>query len=309
MIGSDRTDRHAYLLMIHESSMVLQNLLQLLDCSWNDIYIHIDKKAKGVDAKQIESLVKQSNVYFVKRHRIYWGDNSMLLAELELLRAAVKRSYCYYHLLSGADLPIKTKEEIYDFFHVHSGKEFIHFGTESYQNAIQSRYQVYHFFMKGLGRKRNRKLWNLAETYSLAIQRRLHIDRRKEISYAGGAQWFSITHSFVCYIIQQYKRYAYVWRFTQITDELWLQTMCMDSEYRKRLYIPGFVDDYRACVRFIDWKRGNPYVFHEQDIEELLQSECMFARKFDETIDKGIIQKLFRILSDKKDEICKSCER
>ena len=38
-------DKHAYLLMIHENSLVLNRLIRLIDDNWNDIYIHIDKNA------------------------------------------------------------------------------------------------------------------------------------------------------------------------------------------------------------------------------------------------------------------------
>ena len=37
----------------------------------------------------------------------------------------------------------------------------------------------------------------------------------------------------------------------------------------------------RGCMRLIDWKRGNPYVWTLADKEELEQSNRLFARKFD----------------------------
>ena len=33
-------------------------------------------------------------------------------------------------------------------------------------------------------------------------------------------------------------------------------------------------------MRYIDWKRGNPYVFKEDDIPEIVSSDMLFARKF-----------------------------
>ena len=40
--------KHAYLLMVHEDTLVLKRLIQLIDSNLNDIYIHIDKNAKKV---------------------------------------------------------------------------------------------------------------------------------------------------------------------------------------------------------------------------------------------------------------------
>jgi hypothetical protein len=54
-----------------------------------------------------------------------------------------------------------------------------------------------------------------------------------------------------------------------------------------------------ADTRYIDWERGsnnNPYVFRENDFEELMNAKALFARKFDLKIDKNIIEKLCETL-------------
>jgi hypothetical protein len=43
------------------------------------------------------------------------GAYSQVRCELELLEAAVKDYHDYYHLLSGADLPIKSQDQIHKF--------------------------------------------------------------------------------------------------------------------------------------------------------------------------------------------------
>ena len=288
-------DKHAYLLMVHEDTLVLKRLIQLIDSNLNDIYIHIDKNAKKVNPSGLEKLVKCSKIYFVKRHRVYWGPNSITQAEIELFRAAVKQKYQYYHLLSGADLPIKTQKEIHDFFEENKGKEFIHFGTEQYQKDIQERYNQYHFFTKQLGRKRDKKLWVQLETYSLAIQRRLHVNRDKKnnFSFYGGSNWCSVTYEFAKYLINDYKKLKHSYMFTQISDESIYQTVLMKSAFEKDVYRGDFSNNCLSNVREIDWNRGNPYVFHTEDFELLMNSPCMFARKFDENVDQKIIEQIY----------------
>lgn len=292
-------DKHAYLLMVHEDTLVLKRLIQLIDSNLNDIYIHIDKNAKKVNPSGLEKLVKCSKIYFVKRHRVYWGTNSITQAEIELFRAAVKQKYQYYHLLSGADLPIKTQKEIHDFFEENKGKEFIHFGTEQYQKDIQERYNQYHFFTKQLGRKRDKKLWVQLETYSLAIQRRLHVNRDKKnnFSFYGGSNWCSVTYEFAKYLINDYKKSKHSYMFTQISDESIYQTVLMKSAFKKDVYRGDFSNNCLSNVREIDWNRGNPYVFHTEDFEMLKNSPCMFARKFDENVDKKIIEQIYDKIS------------
>lgn len=293
--------KHAYLLMIHEYKKQLEQLLELLDDERNDIYIHIDKKVKRFPQKLIKNRIMKAGCFFTKRFYVTWGTNSIMNCEYQMLKAACKKEYQYIHLLSGADLPIKSQNEIHEWFNMHNGKEYIHFGTQSYQRAIQSRYNVYHFFMKQLSRNRDKKFWNLAETYSLAFQRRINVNRIKNrnIVCYGGANWFSITGEFAQYVVKHFHAYKKMWYFTQNSDELWLQTICMNTEYKDKLFLKGFSDDYYACMRHIDWERGTPYVFRREDYKELMESSCMFARKFDEHVDKEIIEMIYESVGDK----------
>lgn len=59
-------------------------------------------------------------------------------------------------------------------------------------------------------------------------------------------------------------------------------------------------NDYFASLRLIDWKRGNPYVWRENDYEELMQAPHLFARKFDETVDAAVIEKVFNTIMDRQ---------
>ena len=288
--------RHAYLIMIHEDSLVLKRLIQLLDDENSDFYIHVDRHGAFVDGEKLQKLVKKSKVFIYRKYRVYWGTNSITNAELYLLKQAVKGKYDYYHILSGADLPIKSKEQILQFFEKNNGKEFIHFGTRQYQDDIQQRYNVYHFFSKQLGRRRDKKIWVDLETYSLAIQRRLHIDRtkKKSFSFYGGANWCSITSGLAAYAVRNYPKYKRAFWATQMSDEAVLQTIVMDSPFKGNLYISGFENNYDACLRYIDWNRGTPYVFRNEDFDELMASDCMFARKFDAKIDQDIVDKIYQ---------------
>lgn len=144
----------------------------------------------------------------------------------------------------------------------------------------------------------------MLETYSLAIQRRLHIDRVKNNRYKfyGGSNWCSLSNRGAHYVAEHYSTYRRAFWFTQISDEAVFQTIMMDSAYKNNIFMPEFKDDYMANIRYIDWKRGNPYIFTKDDFDELINSSCMFARKFDEKTDSLIIEKLYRILSENIEE-------
>lgn len=57
-------------------------------------------------------------------------------------------------------------------------------------------------------------------------------------------------------------------------------------------------------MRFIDWTRGesirHPWTFRMTDWDMLMSVPHFWARKFDETVDSGIIDRIYRTLLDKK---------
>ena len=112
-----KKQKHAYLVMAHDNFGILKKQLELLDDESNDFFIHIDKRAQ-FDKEWLLENVKYSTVTFIPRRKVYWGDYSQTQTELDLIREAVKNSngYQYLHLLSGVDLPIKCKRDIFDFF-------------------------------------------------------------------------------------------------------------------------------------------------------------------------------------------------
>ena len=50
-------------------------------------------------------------------------------------------------------------------------------------------------------------------------------------------------------------------------------------------------------MRYIDWNRGNPYIWRNKDYDELINSEYLFARKFDYNKDKEIINRIYDFLT------------
>ena len=63
-----------------------------------------------------------------------------------------------------------------------------------------------------------------------------------------------------------------------IPDEIAIQSAIWNSAFRKNIY--DIDDQYHSCLRKIDWKCGEPYELHDNDYEELMNSDCLFAREF-----------------------------
>ena len=134
----EKNKKHAYLIIAHNNFNQLKKLIELLDYEENDIYIHLDKKSK-LNVEELKKYVKKSKLIFTKRIKVSWGGFSLVQSELILLKASVKENYMYYHLISGADLPIKSMKEIHEFFEENEGKQFIHFRREDDYDGIENR--------------------------------------------------------------------------------------------------------------------------------------------------------------------------
>lgn len=290
-MGSIESNKHAYMIIAHNNWGQLKKLLMLIDDKRNDIYIHIDKKSKlsPNELQDISSVVKKSKLIWTKRVKVQWGGYSQIISELVLLKEAVKSPHSYYHLISGVDLPIKTKDEIYSFFESQPKREYINFQLNIPEKFwIDQRIREYHFFQDIIGRNEKGiigKIKKLEDTL-LEKQRKMKVDRVKgKIRIHKGANWFSITHEMAVYVLSREKEIKKLFNYGLTVDELFLQTIAMDSPYKDRID-----HDYK---REIDWMRGFPYTWKINDLDELMNSKALWARKFDEKVDNDIIEAIF----------------
>lgn len=291
--------KHAFLIMAHNQFDLLEMLIKLLDDAENDFYIHIDAKVKNFDFQYFSALPTKSNLVFTERNKVSWGGYSQIDTELLLLKAATPGQYDYYHLLSGVDLPLKSNEYIHQFFEDHQGKEFLHFCTMEYTSKAStlSRIQQYHFLQEKVGRKEKGPL-KFMERASLKLQRILKVNRLKSLDSTPycGANWFSITHDFATFVLQKEDYIRKHFKLSFCADEMFLHTLILDSPFAENLYLKETEDNYESCLRYIDWKRGTPYIFKTEDFDDLMSSPYLFARKFDLSVDSNICSLIFNKL-------------
>ncbi len=284
--------RQAYLIIAHRYDETFKTLLRMLDRDENDIYVHMDLKNKQFDADDCRNLIKKSGIYFTKRTSVTWGGYSQINSELILLETATAhRKYNYYHLLSGQDLPIKSNNEIMNFFKKHQGAEFVAFDKETFDCDDRVRY--FYPLQEMVGRNRKSLLGRISSAMTL-FQKIAHLKRNAEIQFQKGPNWFSITDDLARYVIKRKEWINKVFHDSICCDEIFLQTMVINSMFADRIYqYAGTENTEEAAMRLVDWERGGPYVFKNEDYSELLNSNMIFARKFDCQTDNNIVNKLY----------------
>ena len=284
--------KHAYLIMAHTQPELLKKLLKMLDNERNDIYLHIDSKAKDYPLDEIAAVLQKSKCIFTERTDVKWGSYSQINCEMILLKEAVKTEHAYYHLLSGMDLPIKSQEQIFAFFEKYKGLEFVDEDGATISEAALSRVKYTHKFYGKAG-----SVKDILGALSVKGQKLLGFDKTQKygnIIFQKGRNWFSITHGLAKLVVEKEDWIQEVFGQSGCGDELFLQTVARNSEYAEKICNPNTMPEV-PDTRYIDWKRGsnnNPYVFREDDFEELKNALGLFARKFDLNVDKKIVEKL-----------------
>lgn len=290
------TQKHAYLIMAHNNFESLKYLLEAIDDERNDIFIHIDKKTKYADTAEMALWVKSANIHFVPRIDVRWGHTSMIDCELALLAAATKEAhYRYYHLLSGYDFPLKSQDEIHEFFE-NEDREFISWHEDG-ENDDVFLYKIRYYFpaMKwfALGEStasgRKNKFFRTLKDKQYKFfkwQERRGVNRLKrypDIHFVKGEQWFSITDELARYLLSQRKLIKKIFKLTNAPDEFFVPTIAINSSFKNKVF--------GNSLRYSQWESGHsgPRQLKYEDLESLKNSKDLFARKISYVDDPRLV--------------------
>lgn len=255
--------KQAYLIIAHKDDLTFRTLISMLDNENNDIFIHMDKKSKNYDEESIEKMAKKSIIYHTERSNVAWGGYSLVNAEMILLRKATEVGhYNHYHLLSGQDLPIQSQETIQKFFLKNSDKEFVGFDKDifTYGDRVYYRY----FFQELAGKRKS--ILKSVDKFLLKMQKKLNIKRNENIEFQKGAQWFSITDGLARYVLSKDEWIKNVFKNGFCVDEVFLQTIIINSDYTDKLYYSKSDGTHKNTMRLVDWSSGSPHVFRKRKI-------------------------------------------
>lgn len=283
----------AVLILIHKYTEQQKKLISTLSKNF-DLFVHIDRKT-NIREEDISS----DRVHAYKRYKVYWGSFEFIAATLFLLRKSSEIGYDRYIIISGEDCPIKSNSQISAFFE-NNDKEYFYgekmprsvwngnggFDRLDYfhPNAIRrSADASWAYISYKMLDTANRKLF-------VPAMKMLNIKRRMKIQYWGGHNWMDLTDACVRKLLDfldsnpwYYRKY----RLTRCGDEIFFHTAI-------RNYCPGLNIENR-CLRYVDWESGPQYprIFRLEDFGRIAASDCLFARKFDQSLDGEIIDRIY----------------
>ena len=281
--------RHAYLILAHNAFDMLQTLIDCIDDSRNDIFVHIDRKVPVLPGLKVE----KSRLQLVEqRLDVRWGDLSMVEAEMVLLETAVAQGpYQYYHFLSGVDMPLKSQDYIHAFCEQYDGKQFIGYTLTELTPELARRMQYWHLFPGHFSKKRNG--YGLIRALFLRFQMVFRIRRNRDVDFKKGTQFVSITDSFAKYVLGRRAWVRKTFTHTFVPDESVFQTLGWMPEFRDSLF--NTESDSLGCMRAICWREGARDIdWAEGDFDYLAASPSFFGRRFNNS-DSAFLQKIIAL--------------
>lgn len=267
--------KHAYLIIVHNELVVLQELVTVLDDPRNDIYIHYDKKIQKIP---VINTFYSSLYVLPKRINGIWGDVSLIEIELALFNCAFNcGEYAHYHLISGTHFPLKSQNYIHDFFDKYRGQSLIVPMDTNYEE-IKMKLGKYHFFLRYLVHhnqfvnQTDHLLWRIClKMQPNWMGRNISQIKRKS------SQWCSLSNEAVFYLLSIQDKILKQYSKTFCCDEFFVWNSLENGD------IP-IIEESRLL--YVSFEHSAPKVLTRQDYEKLVQSEYLFARKFNgENID------------------------
>lgn len=302
---SQNSNRHAYLLQTYKNTYVLEKALKLIDDERNDIYIHVDKKCKDWDYERYTGCVEKSRLFFTERTSCHWAAYSQLNAMLLLCKNAAKGNYSYYHLFSEACMPIKSQDYIhnelkdceFDYLEM-MGVSNKKWAKSSWNSEKWNRY--YYFFTENGKYRTSNVVKGISRILLIFPQKLLHINRWKnekniygeKIVPSWGWTWFTLRNETVKLILSKEEFIKKHFSKSHASDEVCIPTILKNFTDMKN------VKPSRRYILF----DGKPAILTLREYDEFMSSDAFFARKFDENVDREVIDKIYNTIAGEKNE-------
>ncbi len=282
--------RHVYAILAHANPTQLARLIDslLAPASEDRVVLHLDvasslwKNGRG----RFESHATGRLTLVDHPTRVIWGHASLVEAQRRLLRAALTQPFDYYHLISGSDWPIATRDRLNADIAARSPRRPVH--IDLLENRQPARMDDWWFdsrkivvpgwprLTENAQRAQTRLSWSASRWAKAAGIRRQPFDRQPWLK---GSGWFSVPYDAAVVLERETSRLLDSGRLTF--------TQCPDEHVAASILGRRFADRLEDGRRYIDWSSGgyHPKLLRHEDRPALERSGAWFARKVDATID------------------------
>jgi Core-2/I-Branching enzyme len=266
--------RIAYVISAYRRPGHLVRLVRRLAADDVRFFIHVDKKTREpICREMVNGVASLGTASFVPRHTCHWGGFGHVAASLKGIAAIAGSGFDpdYTILLSGQDYPIKSDRAIREFLTARDGRSsFLHFPipTPHWKGGGLPRFRDWHLRWRRLHVR-------------LPLRRRLPLGLTP---WGGSAYWVLSRRAreHIQRFVDEHPEYVRFFQHVDIPDESFFQTILLNSP------LASECDDIR--LHYTEWGRlPAPAVLTQDDYPHLVESPCLFARKFDPEVDARVL--------------------
>lgn len=278
------------MILAHTYPEQLFRLVQKLEDNRSFFFIHIDKRADLSIFKKL--LILKHKIIFVERVTSNWGEFGLVSATLNCLKAVKNYNHTFERiiLLSGQDYPIKSNSEIDHFFKTTRCTVFLeYYSLPDFVKWQPSGglYRVNKYFL-GLRsyQKLGARIINLLATLLPFLRRQIPAGMKP---FAGSGWWMIDNYAlhYILNYVEEHPEYVAFHQYTFASDELFFHMILLnatDEKIRK-----GIINNNKRLVKWKAITDSHPETIKKSDLPSLIQSDDLFARKFDSFEDTEII--------------------
>lgn len=307
----------AILIMMHKNPEQVVRLVRYFPDDRCVCFIHVDKKCRINLKKFQENMDRENKKCIILNERLSGQLANWSLAEISLvlIKAAYQYSletgiiFSYYRLLSGQDYPIRPFREYEKFLEENYPKEFM--GIDHYEDGISHiRDKFTRWRFNGV-RNVLSQIIKSNTLYKVCLIPFYFIEvlwtkiagtpyermRKEGYIVAGGPSWWNITDRLAAYIVDQVEQKSHlidIVEHTATPEESIIQVLYANSPwYEKARTYNLTIGNYG---RRGEKATGHTYLWKEEDIPELINSDCFFARKFDICVDSKVMDRMDELI-------------
>lgn len=286
--------KKAFIILAHHLPKQLNIFInQLLADPENDIFVHVNKKNETLK----KEIIKDERVFVTDQNiEITWGSDDILKAIIIMLKQVknAQRNYKYVLICSGQDLLVK--DGLDKFLTDNQGKVFI----DGYEDDKKRRAFLLHEWPEKYRRLIDNKLHpvKLFRRFRLEVFRLGVPIKTKNVKFNVSSVtfyrnwfWCAMPDFVVSYIIDFLDKNPTFWEIYDealVPEEGFFSTIIMNSQYKDCI---DYVDGRSQSLTY-DGPRynGHSSLITMKDIDRVEKSGKFFARKFDITKDKDVIE-------------------
>lgn len=311
----------AFLINCHKNMKQVARLAHRLHSQDNHIFIHVDRKVSHEDYTALFSLTGDLEHCHISSTRIDGKLDNRSLVDITMVlvsdakRIAREKSihYAYYSNMSGQDYLIKPLELIREKLETNYPDIYMRYRSTSDASLVEKMFDRTRALIKyrdWVLQRKNKMVRKALQGLGIVLRKvaklfgRTSIQRMSKKGWKAyqGSAWWVFPDSVIDGIEKEY------YGQTEFAGILLDETTTPEETFFQSMVMHLFFSDcgennpkYKIQKRmtYVDFgsvsnrpQTCHPYILTLNDYERLSGSECWFARKFDDTVDPDILDKI-----------------